>query len=115
MAKLLSNRLIQELDGNGAPYAGAKLFTYRAGTSTKEPTYQDEDSSTAHANPIILDANGRIPAGVWLTEGQGYKLVLAPSDDTDPPVSPIWTLDNLRIKSSDFRDSRPVIRARIPT
>ena len=95
MAKLLSNRLIQELDGNGAPYAGAKLFTYQAGTSTKEPTYQDEDSSTAHANPIILDANGRIPAGVWLTEGQGYKLLLAPSDDTDPPVSPIWTLDDV--------------------
>lgn len=95
MAKLLSNRLIQELDPNGAPYAGALLFTYEAGTSTKEATYQDEGGSTAHSNPIVLDASGRIPAGVWLTEGQAYKLVLAPSDDTDPPASPIWTLDDV--------------------
>lgn len=95
MAKLAFNRLVQELDGNGEPYAGALLFTYEAGSSTKATTYQDDAGSTAHANPIELDANGRIPAGVWLTEGRSYKFVLAPSDDTDPPASPIWTLDDI--------------------
>lgn len=95
MAKLAWNRIIQELDGDAAPYAGAQLFTYQAGSSTKETTYQDSDGTTPHANPIILDANGRITAGVYLTEGQAYKFVLAPSDDTDPPASPIWTLDDI--------------------
>lgn len=95
MAKLAFNRLIQELDGDGVPYAGALLFTYEAGSSTKETTYQDSGGTTAHANPIVLDADGRITAGVWLTEGQSYKFVLAPTDDTDPPTSPIWTLDNV--------------------
>ena len=29
-----------------------------------------------------------------------YKLVLAPSTDTDPPTSPIWTVDNINIYNS---------------
>lgn len=95
MAKLAWNEIKQFLDGNGKPYAGAQLFTYEAGSSTKETTYQDSASSTPHANPIILDSDGKVPALVWLSEGQAYKFVLAPSDDTDPPASPIETWDNV--------------------
>lgn len=91
--KLLYNRLPQESDGNGAPYAGGLLFTYVAGSSTKLATYQDSAGSVAHANPIVLDADGRVPAGIFGTGS--YKLVLAPSTDTDPPTSPIWTLDDV--------------------
>lgn len=93
MAKRVFNQRLQELDGNGNPYAGAKLFTYDAGSSTKRTTYQDSAASVAHANPIILDAAGRIPAAIWINEGVTLKLVLAPSTDTDPPTSPIWTED----------------------
>lgn len=93
--KLLFNDLPQYLDGNGDPYAGAQLFTYEAGSSTKATTYQDSAGSTPHSNPIVLDANGRMPAAVWATVGATYKLVLAPSDDTDPPASPIFTIDNV--------------------
>lgn len=92
--KLLFNDLPQYLDGNGAPYAGAQLFTYAAGSSTKQATYQDS-AGTPHSNPIKLNANGRAPAAIWGTEGVTYKLVLAPADDTDPPASPIWTIDNV--------------------
>lgn len=92
--KLLFNDLPQYLDGNGDPYAGAQLFTYAAGSSTKQTVYQDS-SGTQHSNPIDLDANGRVPAPIWGTEGVTYKLVLAPADDTDPPTSPIWTIDNV--------------------
>jgi microcystin-dependent protein len=95
MAKLAYNHLVQFIDGNGDPYAGAQLFTYASGSSTKATTYQDSGSSTSHANPIELDANGRIPAAIWLTEGTSYKFVLAPSDDTDPPASPLMTLDGI--------------------
>lgn len=80
-------------DANGNPYVGGKLFTYAAGSSTKQPTYTDSTGSTANTNPIILDAAGRTPFGVWLTAGLNYKFVLALSTDTDPPTSPIFTED----------------------
>jgi microcystin-dependent protein len=95
MAKLLWNDLPQWNDGNGDPYAGAQLFFYAAGSSTKQTVYQDSGSITAHSNPIVLDANGRVPSAVWATEGSSYKIVLAPSDDTDPPASPIFNVDGL--------------------
>lgn len=84
----------QFFDDNGEPYAGGQLFTYVAGSSTKKTTYQDGDGVTPHANPIDLDAAGRLPAPVFGTTGP-YKLVLAPSTDTDPPASPEWTQDDI--------------------
>lgn len=82
----------QYLDENGDPYAGAQLFTYEAGTSTKLATYTDVNLSSANTNPIVLDAAGR--ATIFLSP-TSYKFILAPSDDTDPPTSPIWTVDNV--------------------
>ena len=59
-------------------------------------TWKDSAKSTLNTNLIILDSAGR--ADVW---GDGsYKLVLAPSADTDPPTSPIWTVDNINIYNS---------------
>lgn len=85
----------QYLDSSGVPYAGAKLFYYAAGTTTKQNTYTTSSGGAANTNPIILDASGRTPYGVWLTSGVSYKEVLAPSTDTDPPTSPIFTEDNI--------------------
>lgn len=84
----------QWLDANGNPLSGAKLFTYSAGTSTKKTTYTDDTGSVANANPIVLNSAGQCPNGVYGTSG-AYKLVLAPSTDTDPPLSPIWTQDGV--------------------
>ena len=80
-------------DGNGNPLSGGKLFTYQAGTTTKQTTYTDQTGGTPNANPIILDSRGE--ANVWLTPGQAYKFVLSPSTDTDPPTNPIYTVDQL--------------------
>lgn len=79
---------IQELDANGLPYAGAKMFFYAAGTTTKQDTYSNAAGSSANTNPVILDSAGR--ATVFL-QPLTYDVVLAPSTDTDPPTSPIWT------------------------
>jgi len=80
---------------NGVAATGYKLFTYTAGTTTKQTTYTTSTGNVANPNPIILNSAGYSPNEIWLTSGVSYKFVLAPSNDTDPPVSPIWTRDNI--------------------
>src|SRR5258708_40198853 len=85
---------------SGVPASGYKLFTYLAGTTTKQTTYQDNAAATPNANPILLNSQGYPASGgavveIWLTQGVNYKFVLAPSTDTDPPGSPVWTRDNI--------------------
>lgn len=91
----------QFVDSNGAPYVGAQLFIYSAGSSTKVTTYKDNAGASQHANPIILNARGEPADGagasqpIWQEAGVDVKLVLAPANDTDPPVSAISTWDNI--------------------
>jgi hypothetical protein len=73
--------------------AGYKLFTYIAGTTTKQATYTDSSMGVSMSNPIVLDANGA--ASFWLDPTKGYKYVLAPANDSDPPSSPVYTQDNI--------------------
>lgn len=80
---------------SGIPANGAKLFTYVAGSSTKLATYTDEAGLVAQSNPIVLNSRGEPAQPIWLTEGLSYKFVFAPSTDSDPPVSPIRTIDNI--------------------
>jgi hypothetical protein len=80
-------------DNNGNPCTGCKVFTYAAGSTTKQATYTDSTGGTSNVNPIVLDTRGE--ANVWFTPGQLYKITLAPSTDTDPPTNAIWTVDQL--------------------
>lgn len=83
-------------DEDGNPAAGYQLFTYEAGTSTKLDTFTDAGltGGNENPNPIELDADGRPPDPIFM-QATGYKFVLAPPDDTDPPVSPTWTVDDV--------------------
>lgn len=80
-------------DNGGNPLVGGKLFTYQAGTTTKQSTFTDSTGVTPNANPTILDYRGE--ARVWIPPNVAYKYVLAPSTDTDPPTAPIWSVDQL--------------------
>lgn len=81
---------------SGAPAVGYQLFFYAAGSvSTKQNTYTDSTGLTANPNPVVLNSLGQPINELWLTAGQAYKVVYAPVGDTDPPSSPIWTIDNL--------------------
>jgi hypothetical protein len=80
-------------DNNGRPGVGMKLFSYVAGTSTKLATYVDSVGVTQNTNPIILDFRGE--CSLWIPPNVPYKLVLAAANDTDPPASPIWSVDQL--------------------
>lgn len=89
----------QFFDDNGDPLSGGKLFIYTAGTTTKVVSYTSSSASTPNANPIILDAAGRVVEEIWLTSGASYKFVLSPSTDTDPPTAAIWTKDNIPVSN----------------
>lgn len=82
---------LQFFDNAGAPAAGYKLYSYYAGTTTKLATTSDA-TGTPNSNPVTLDSAGR--ATVFLG-AYNYKLVLATPTDTDPPASPIWTVDGI--------------------
>lgn len=71
----------QFFDDNGVPLAGGLLYTYTAGTSTPVATYTTSAGNVANANPVVLDAAGRIPYEVWITEGVSVKFILKDSTD----------------------------------
>lgn len=48
----------QQIDANGDPLVGGKIYTYLAGSSTPAATYTDSTGITAQANPIILNSLG---------------------------------------------------------
>lgn len=86
----------QTFTSAGLPASGYQLFTYAVGSSTKQTTYSDSAGTTPQANPIILNSSGYPTAGpIWLTSGLTYKFVLALSTDTDPPASPVKTIDGV--------------------
>lgn len=85
--------IFKGFDTNGNPLASGKLFSYAAGTTTKLATYTDSTGATPNSNPVILNSRGE--AQVWIPPNTAYKYVLAPSTDTDPPSSPIWTVDQI--------------------
>lgn len=73
-------------DNSGEPLAAGKVYTYAAGTSTPKDTYVDSDKDPAHANPIILDSNGRKQV---YAEG-AYKFEIKTAADVL-----LYTFDNL--------------------
>ncbi len=82
----------QLFDNNGNPLTGGKISTYIAGTTTPQSTFTTSSGGTAHTNPIILDAAGRVPAGgeMWLLAIGLYKFVITTAAD-----ALIGTFDNI--------------------
>lgn len=67
---LPSFSLSQQVDINGVPLNGGKLYFYQAGTtSTPQNAYSDSGLTNALPNPITLDSAGRIPQ-FFLADGQ---------------------------------------------
>lgn len=73
--------------------SGLQAFFYAPGTTTKQNTYTTSALSVTNSNPMVADANGLF-AAIYLDPALGYKIVVAPSTDTDPPTSAIFTQDN---------------------
>lgn len=97
MAKptLIYSPKMQFFDNDGQPLNGGKVFLYQTGTTTKLTTYTTAALSVSNTNPLILDSAGRNQTDVYSTSS--YKMVVTASTDSDPPLSPIWTVDNVAL------------------
>jgi hypothetical protein len=81
---------------NGLPAVGNLLFFYVGGSvGTKQTTFADSTGTVPNPNPITLNALGQTPNDLWFSATQTYKIIYAPAGDTDPPSSPIFTIDNV--------------------
>lgn len=88
------------VNSSGTPYASAKLYTYRATTTTPLDTYTTAALAVKHANPIVADANGIFPA--IYTDGSSYdlKVTLTTSSGVE-----IYTEDNIPVSESLYGDA----------
>ena len=72
----------QLFDDSGNVLTGGKIYTYEAGTTTPLASYTSSAGITAHSNPIILNAAGRVPTGeIWLDYSKLYKFIVRTSTD----------------------------------
>jgi hypothetical protein len=71
----------QFFDNSGNVLTGGKIYTYQAGTTTPQASYTSSSGNTAHTNPIVLNAAGRVPSGgeIWIVAATLYKFVLETS------------------------------------
>jgi hypothetical protein len=71
----------QFFDNSGNVLTGGKIYTYEAGTTTPLASYTSSSGNTAHTNPIVLNAAGRVPSGgeIWVLAQTLYKFVLETS------------------------------------
>ena len=83
----LSGRQIT--NDSGTVQAGAKLYTYREGTTTALTVWTDDAASVAHANPIVCDAGGFVPL-IYVDDTFDYKVVIKTSADVT-----LKTYDNI--------------------
>jgi hypothetical protein len=80
----------QFFDNNGVPLSGGLIYQYQAGSSTLLTTYTTVNGTVANANPIVLDASGRLTNEIWMQTGYSYKFIIQTSGG-----STLQTLDNL--------------------
>jgi tetratricopeptide (TPR) repeat protein len=89
----------QFFDNSGNVLTGGLLYSYLAGTTTPATTYTQSNGLTAHPNPIVLNAAGRVPDSgeIWLSDGVLYKFALK-----DQYGVQIATYDNIDGINSNF-------------
>lgn len=82
---------------------GAKLTFSATGTSTLQNTYQDEELTVPHANPVVADGSGVFPA-IYLDPAlPHYRVLLADSADVTQPGYPIDNYPSNQNQAQTFR------------
>src|SRR5262245_16394799 len=68
MSGTISICMQQQVDRNGDPLVGGLVYMFAAGTTTPQNGFRDAALVNAYANPITLDASGRIPS-IFFADG----------------------------------------------
>jgi hypothetical protein len=87
------------VNGSGRPYAGARAWFYRAGTTTAQTVYSDAALATPHTNPVVANAAGRFPI-IYLDPDNDYRCIVKDSGgntlfDDDAIPSTVLTADGV--------------------
>lgn len=90
-AQLTPTPVFKAFGNDGEPLAGGFLYTYAAGTTTPQVSYQDS-IGTPNTNPIVLNARGE--CALWLDPTLIYKLQLTDSLGNQIPG---WPVDNIQV------------------
>jgi hypothetical protein len=114
MAGMFPLSRMQQFDENGELLVGARLFLFDGGTTTPRVGYRDSSLTTAHPNPIIADAQGRLPlifiqdgfyrqrlttaSGVVVFDDDGIPVLSTTVAGTGTSVNPDATLKTRDIK-----------------
>ena len=61
----LANPRVQYVDGDGVPYAFAKMYLFLTGTTTPVEAYTDVDMTSPLPHPIVADSNGLFPTIIY--------------------------------------------------
>jgi hypothetical protein len=85
----LSGRQIT--NDSGVPQAGAKVFHYRATTTTNLTVWQDSGATVPHAQPVVTDAGGFVPL-IYVDDTFNWKIVVTTAADV---ILPQYNFDNL--------------------
>lgn len=86
----LSGRQIT--NDSGVPQAGAKVYHYRATTTTNLTVWQDSDATVPHAQPVVCDAGGFVPL-IYVDDTFNWKIVVTTATDV---ILPQYNFDNLQ-------------------
>lgn len=86
--QLIAQPIWRLYDNSGALAVGGQIYTYQAGTTTPQPTYQDQSGVSPNTNPIITNSRGEWQ--MWMTPGLSYKVVAK-----DAAGNVLWTVDNV--------------------
>lgn len=95
-----------ETDDGLVPNVGGKIYTRDTDLTTPVTVYQDQDGSSDHTNPIIIDADGWIPSNAIYIPPQGISIIYKDADDVT-----IRTIDFIEDVGSAFLDQSGVIQA----
>lgn len=92
------------VQSDGTPYGQAKLYFYRAGTTTDQIPYTTSDLSVQHSQPVQADSAGLFPA-IYLksTEPYDYRVQLKTSADVL-----IYDQDNIPRQSDGVNSSQVI-------
>ncbi len=110
-----------QVNYNGTPAAGAKLYSYLSGSSTPSPLYSNADLAIGHrlSNPVVADASGVFP--IMYMDALSYRIFITTTDGTtifpaQDDIYDLWQLTAGTVQNANTVYAGPISgTAAVPT